>query len=351
VIKVINVLTTMFKVFSAYGINKDCINEYKSFISDIEYKDDKLVITLAKKIYDFKDKVTFFINNNKYCVIYDNNTIEQKVNEMNDFTKIMFRILVTCKKREEPWSHILNFINYNEEEYFIISADDIKKSRQSWNGKDNQFEPRILAYQQFASSRPTIFKKKNLNLLPIENGKYILTKKNIYKNILYDDNIPINLIEKNEKSVVLKIGKSETSLIDNLRYSGVFERPEILGEKILYGPLLNGRHRCHLSIKLDDKPIDIKGVQYEVDSCYETENKILIIEGKSYTNNIDSFNIRQLFFPFRELKNKVGNQKEIMCMFLHELDSIVNIWTFNFTDPDNMLSIIQTGYFRYKFKN
>ncbi len=188
-------------------------------------------------------------------------------------------------------------------------------------------------------------------MLPIKNGTYMLTNHDIYKELIYDTTTTITKIGRDTSSLVLRIGQSETSLIDNLRYSGVFERPEILGEPITHGPLLNGRHRCDINLTLGGKDIEVQGVQYEVDSCFETKNKILLIEGKSSNKQIDSFNIRQLFFPYRVLKNIVGDKKEIVCLFIHELNSVVHIWKFGFTNLTAIDSIILNGYYKYTFSS
>jgi len=253
--------------------------------------------------------------------------------------------LIDYDKYKEPWAHILKSINFTPETH--ITADDMKKAGKTWTGQACQFEPRLLAYQPLLSSRPSIFKDNNIYILPIKNGTYILTNDNIYKELLYED-VPIINVTKDTLSTVLTIGNSETSIIDNLRYSGVFERPEILGEPITHGPLLNGRHRCDIDITLGGKPLEIRGVQYEVDSCFESKNKILLIEGKSSTKQIDSFNIRQLFFPYKVLHTC---KKEIVCLFIHELNSIVNIWKFTFEDSTSFNSIKQLGYYRYKFNS
>jgi hypothetical protein len=144
------------------------------------------------------------------------------------------------------------------------------------------------------------------------------------------------------------MGDSETSLIDNLRYSGVFERPELLGEPITHGPLLNGRHRSTLSMCLGDKQIDVKGIQYETDSCYESEHKVLVIEGKSSKHEIDSFNIRQLYIPYREI-SKVATSKEVICVFIHMYKNIVHIWKYSFDDKNRMDSIQLDGHYMYTF--
>jgi hypothetical protein len=250
----------------------------------------------------------------------------------------------------EPWDHILQTLKFNGESEFIVSADNIKECGKSWKGAANQFEPRLLCYQTSTTTRPTAFKKNGLYILPIKNGTYLLTKQNIYMPLDYSGGQTF-VIKRDNSSVILGIGNSETSLIDNMRYSGVFEREEILGEPITHGPLLNGRHRINMDMKLGGKDINISGVQYETDSCYESKNKILIIEGKSCTKEIDSFNIRQLYFPFREATRLAKNTKEIVCVFVHELKGKIHVWKYTFENVEMMDSIKVVGHYVYTFSS
>jgi hypothetical protein len=250
------------------------------------------------------------------------------------------------------WNHILTCVKYADEDTFTLTADTIKECGKTWTGAKSQFEPRLLCYQTSNHSRPEIFKSKGIYIFPIKNGTYILTKNNIYIPLTYSEDAPLTLLARDTSSVMLSIGDSETSLIDNLRYSGVFERPEILGEKITHGPLLNGRHRISLEMKLSSvsPPISISGVQYETDSCFESAGKILLIEGKSSAKPIDSFNIRQLYFPYREALRLSASKKEIICLFIHELpNGIIRIWKYTFADPSTLDSIRLTGSYRYRF--
>jgi hypothetical protein len=249
----------------------------------------------------------------------------------------------------DVWTHILTCIGYTGDGEVTITAERIKACKSSWNGEKNQFEPRLLTYQTSANSRPEIFKRYNISILPIKNGTYILTKAVIYKNLDYTptDIVPIT---RDASSLILRMGDSETSLIDNLRYSGVFERPEILGEPITHGPLLNGRHRCSLSMDLGTSRFNIEGVQYETDSCYESEHKVLAIEGKSSKHEIDSFNIRQLFFPYREI-SKIATSKQVICAFIHMYRNKVHIWKYSFPEPNRMDSIQLDGHYMYTFNS
>ncbi len=248
-----------------------------------------------------------------------------------------------------PWSHILNCIHYNVEHTKSVSATDIKNAKATWTGsKASQFEPRLLAYYPSLVACPQPLKERGLNIIPTKNGEYLLLKESIYEPLSYTFS-DVQMIPKDTTSVLLGIGSSETSIIDNLRYSGVFERPEILGEPITHGSLLNGRHYTgEFTFQIGDTPIRVSSVQYEIDACFETQHKILILEGKSSPKEIDSFNIRQLYYPYRVLQSTVQGSKEFLCGFVHELKGIVHIWLYTFDVPECMDSIRQVGYYRYK---
>jgi hypothetical protein len=248
----------------------------------------------------------------------------------------------------EPWAHILKCQNYDGNCEITITSKQMKECNATWKGEANQFEPRLLAYQTSASSRPNIFKQYGISIFPVQNGTYMLTKKKIYQPLDYSP-VETITIKKDTTSMLLSLGDSESSFIDNLRYSGVFERPEFLNEPITHGSLLNGRHRCSFEMKLGDASYSIKGVQYEVDSCFESPNKILIIEGKNTNTEFDSFNIRQLYFPYREIIEKTKAKKEIVSLFIHKCGEIIHIWKYNFTDPTQMDSIILSGHYMFKF--
>jgi hypothetical protein len=248
----------------------------------------------------------------------------------------------------DPWDHIFNTLGYKGEDEIIITANQIKACNKTWKGVAKQFEPRLLCYQTSANSRPEIFKKYGLNILPITNGTYRLSKTNVYMPLDYSHKFKLS-INRDTSSVMLSLGGSETSLIDNMRYSGVFERNEILGEPITHGPLLNGRHRISIDMTLGSSALKISGVQYETDSCFESANKILIIEGKSSAKEIDSFNIRQLYFPFREAMRMAAGRKEVICLFIHDLNSLIHVWKYDFTDTMCMDSIILKGHYVYKY--
>jgi hypothetical protein len=254
----------------------------------------------------------------------------------------------TERQCNEPWEHIFQCLNVGGSCEITITSAQIKGCKPTWKGKPNQFEPRLLAYQISADARPEIFKKYGFCIFPVQNGVYQLTKNNIYQSLDYS---PVDIVNVNRdlSSSLLAIGDSESSFIDNLRHGGVFERPEFMNEAITHGPLLNGRHRCSFQMKLGDNFYSIKGVQYEVDSCFESQNKILLIEGKNESSPFDSFNVRQLYFPYRQIYETTKAKKEIICLFIHKCGDLMHIWKYHFDEPTRMDSIVLDGHHMFKF--
>lgn len=249
---------------------------------------------------------------------------------------------------KDVWTHILNYINYDDtKDEHIITSSQIKNAKSTWNGKKCQFEPRLLCKQDSKKSRPLIFKIHKLCILSIKNGVYILTKNNIYVS-LKKYNGPPEKISHIYNSCILSLNNesNESSLLDSLRYDKILEKEKILGEPILYGPLFGGRRRCYFTTTLGNKEISINGSQYEIDGCFETENYICIAEVKSIA--IDSFNIRQLYYPFKELYNKIGNKKKIICLFIYkDKRQIIHIYKYCWGDPNVMMDIKFMSYSKF----
>ena len=162
------------------------------------------------------------------------------------------------------WEHILQQLNYTDGN-MIITAEDIKSCKNSWKGKNCQFEPRLLCNINNYEDLPNIFKVKNINIIAIENGKYLLTKTNIYHDLEFSENNIIE-IEYNPISKLLISETSESGINTILLDCNIFE--QILNEKIYKSSIgfMNGRKRLkNIKIILDNVEVDVNGVQFETD--------------------------------------------------------------------------------------
>lgn len=244
------------------------------------------------------------------------------------------------------WKHIIKSNNIDlTKNISMITAENIKKSNKTWKGKRNQFEPRLLCKMDSNKSRPMIFKENNIYILSIKNGTYLLLKENIYQPLIKYNCVP-NVITTEHDSLILNIGQSETTLLDKLKYNNIFD--DIIGEKIKYGPLLGGRHRCSFDTIVGSEHVKIQGSQYETDGCYETDNYVCIVEAKSC--ECEDFNIRQLYYPFREVYKKIRDKKKIICLFIYkDKRKIVHIYKYKWNNYEIMLDIENIGYYQYCF--
>ena len=305
---------------------------------------NRLVRFVVTKMKNHFENIHPLKNNIKFLIVEDElegmfNKLSIHLNQKHDDE---------TETEQDEWSHIFKCCGYSGDNEFVITSKMIKDAGKTWKGqKHSQFEPRLLCKQDTYEKRPEIFKKHSLCILSVKNGEYLLTKTNIYHKLDYNnDNNNMNHVKKNNDSLVLRIGNSETSVIDNLRYSGLFETSDYLGEPIQYGPLLNGRHRCTFTTRLGEKEITIDGSQYETDSCYESANKILLIEGKGGNN--ESFNIRQLYYPFCSIYDRVLDKKQIIPLYINtDKNNIIHIWTFTFVNPHEFTSIKCLLYKKY----
>ena len=242
------------------------------------------------------------------------------------------------------WNHIIKHNNINLSNFIsFITSQNIKESNKTWNGETNQFEPRLLCKMDNRQSRPQIFLDNNICILAVKNGTYALIKENIYIPLIKYVCVP-NIIRTNNKSMLLDIGKSETSMLDKMYYNHILD--DIIGEKINYGPLLGGRHRCTFDTIIGNETLTIQGAQYETDGCYETDNYVCIVEAKS-VECVD-FNVRQLYYPFREVHKKVGDQKKIICLFIYkDKKNVIHVHKMKWKDYEKMLDIEHLDYYQY----
>jgi len=118
----------------------------------------------------------------------------------------------------KSWSKIFkdyDIIKHNfNKSPFSLSAEQIKKSCQRFK-ETGQKEVRILCKQDSRESRPDVFKKHNLFLLPVKNGYYNIIKGEGYIDI---PDIEKEIIVYSSKLIFpldsTKVGDSEMQHLD-----------------------------------------------------------------------------------------------------------------------------------------
>ena len=254
--------------------------------------------------------------------------------------------LPKIKPLDAIWEYIFDYLQYDLLYPLEIDAKQIRQIIKT-NSKLGFKDVRLLCKQDFKDERPKVFQDKNLCILPIKNGTYLIMKTDIYFHL--DKSICSSYIEikKMNFSLLMEQSENENIVLDYLFYQGIFESKEILGENILYKDILRGRRRCSFTMNIENRLQQVEGVQIETDAVHETQNKVLIVECKCGVVK-DSFNIRQIYYPYRYIHNVYGDKKEIIPIFVWGKMPDIYIWQFKFENLFELKSIVLQNTYHYK---
>lgn len=170
--------------------------------------------------------------------------------------------------------------------------------------------------------------------------------KKIYEKLLAKQvDHELKLVVNQNYSIVFRDDGSVQGLFNTLKINKIFD--DIMGEPITYGPIKANYSTDHYITTIDGKDVTIHPPNNDTFIGYETKNKICIVEAKM--KPYEDFNIRQLYYPYRELHKVVGNNKEIFCLYIfRDKNQVIHIYKFEWENYRNMLDIKNTGYYTYK---
>lgn len=235
-----------------------------------------------------------------------------------------------------------------------FTSKQLKNTLKNYKGKCHNKETRILCNYNHSSKRKKYLQDNNLCILPIKNGTYILTQTNIYYSLQYNihkKNIH-NLSNVGNINILQINGSGESNAID-LLITNNFEEI-IFGEKKLYNTMGGRKYSKEFMINLDKNKLKINQVQYETDCLIETKHNICIIECKNTPNKLHDFNIKQLYYPFRDIKNqldKIKSNKILICMLIHKIKNNIYTFTYKFNDIYDLTSIECVDKYLFKIPN
>lgn len=238
----------------------------------------------------------------------------------------------------------------NRHGYFDITADAIKRA----SGK----EPRIMAKWDSERSVPEVFKKNNLGMISTSRRGYRIAPFNMFHKVEIGVLNAAKIQSREIPSWMLSLGeglgdRNEPGLLSSCYASGIVSEyanvdqaevfPGIFGrlstDKMRF--TLKGIGVCHGK----RVPIFCDGIQFEIDSSYESPESMLIIEAKNHL--LEDFNLRQLYFPWRYLRDKIS--KTIRPVFVMRSNEIISVCEYEFTKVDEMDSIRLVSANRYSF--
>lgn len=216
------------------------------------------------------------------------------------------------KNRDIIWEEL--FKNYNLQEKINTNGYTTLTSEEINNLKEN-VQARIIAKFDKSSQLPPILSDQGLGVLPIANGVYHIGKFNIFHKFeVVLDNIEVEYLNiENQYQTVTHFGeKSEANALHAARIAGVFD-------KFFDSPVQltqSGRMRVLNGFKfeIDGITLNVDNTQQiEIDALLETENDIVVIEGKNGAPS--DFNIRQLYYPKRVIEERFKPTKEVSTLY------------------------------------
>lgn len=249
------------------------------------------------------------------------------------------------------WSKIVkdyNVLNHDfSKKPFEITAEQIKLSCQDFR-ETGQKEVRILCKQDTRDSRPDVFKRNNLFILPVKNGVYNIVQGEGYLDI---PNItpPVkqyaSKLEFELESA--SVGNSEMQHLDYSYATSLLRT--FTGDPSLVLTIRGRKYTPSFNFNVNGQKIQVSSVQTEVDAGYEGREKIVLVEAKS--SGSDNVIIRQLFYPYRQWKIATG--KDITTLFFEKdtKTNIFSLWEFQFEDENDYNSVKLVRSDRYIINN
>lgn len=244
---------------------------------------------------------------------------------------------------------ILDYIS-NDSLFYITS----KKINQLNMQNGSTVDARNMAKFDFISSLPYIFRENKLSILPDRNGRYVIGQFNAYESLNHSrEEIPAKYVTIPAWIEALDYTSitSESIVLNAASITGmfnkIFQTDEIF--ETVNGKMGSGSFEFTVNDSLDaDKsyPISVENSMMEIDGGYETRDSLILVEAKN--KQIDSFLIRQIYYPYRLWKSKV--QKNIIPVYLQFYDDTYDFLIYNFTDPDNYNSLQLVDRKRFKIK-
>lgn len=246
----------------------------------------------------------------------------------------------------ESWNKIFQDYNIFSHDFdsapFPIAAEQIKRACQDFT-EVGQKEVRILCKQDSRESRPDVFIERDLFLLPIKNGEYVIVKGEGY--------VDIPEIETTKELYVSQLDfQLDTSLVGNsemqhldFAYASSLIRT-FMDDNSLVLTIRGRKYTPQFSFKVGPNIINVRSVQTEVDAGYEGRTKVVLVEAKS--SSARNVIIRQLYYPFRQWQS--FTKKQVVTLFFQKSGDTYSIWNFRFNDIEtyNSIELVNSGKFR-----
>lgn len=221
--------------------------------------------------------------------------------------------------------------------YFYIGARELEQL----SGR----QPRLMAKHDFSTSRPWIFQRLRLGIVPVSRSEYLVGRFNLYERFPETQRGEVRTLElpAGLDTLSLEAVSSEAVALNGASASGMLE--DFLGCVPLQATVA-GRMSTHgLKVRLPDLGVDVAvdRAQMEIDGGFESLEHLVLVEAKNHLS--EDFNIRQLYFPYRRFQQRLA--KDVVPVYLVYSNGIFHLYRYEFRDPADFRSISLVDSARY----
>jgi len=247
---------------------------------------------------------------------------------------------------DQSWAKIFQDYNIYDHDFdrspFHITAEQIKRACQDFT-ETGQKEVRILCKQDSRKHRPPVFTERDLFLLPVKNGEYVIIKGEGYVDIPQIEDAQEVYASKLDFSLDTSlVGNSEMQHLDFAYASSLIR--SFMDDNSLVLTIRGRKFTPQFSFRVGKHTISTRSVQTEVDAGYEGRTQVVLVEAKS--SSAKNVITRQLYYPFRQWQSRT--QKQVVTLFFQKSADTYSIWHFRFNDTEdyNSIELVNSGRFR-----
>lgn len=197
-------------------------------------------------------------------------------------------------------------------------------------------EPRLMAFINTEDDLPTIFRRYGVFVVPISRQEYAIIHGKGFEGDRQIDGSATIVATTFAFPVSVSQSQGESRYLDYAYSTGLISR-FMERKQLIIG--LRGRRTTSFAFRVDGSPqLSVKGAQIEVDGSFEDEQQLIIAEAKIGVPK--SFNIRQLYYPFRTFEHN-ERDKTVRCLFLayEPIFAEYHFFEYAFADPTDYESI------------
>ena len=207
-------------------------------------------------------------------------------------------------------------------------------------------ETRLLSNISTEERLPQILREHGCFILPLSFKKVAIVRGKGYHS-LEQISSPVE-IHKTTRMFPdsLKSAQGETGFLDYAYFTNLVGR-FTQTDRLMHG--FAGKRRVSFNFHVDGSPVlEARGAQIEVDRSFEGERDFFLVEAKYRMPN--SFNLRQLYYPFKHFYSEIGSKKAVRTVFFvyEPISEEYRFWEYSFEDPDDLEQICLTRSKRYR---